>query len=246
MGATQGTGGAVTGSGPRPASRTVLDLKPPSAPGPKQALGTREQGGQGVAWVRGCRGRLRGSASPLAWGQGTPANFLKCPTLCSQTLSLGASLGDSVLGPAPRWHSPLHPGPALGLGCLVLTLKLIAIHPISPPRVLGGPEVEQGGPDNLGVTTARGTPSSLVQAGYQAWHAQAGVGRTLLWGPPGSQRQPLGVEMEGSGPGGELAVPQPGRGRESPGGGVSAQEVPEACPAGAGSEEAPQEGVTEV
>lgn len=88
----------------------------------------------------------------------------------------------------------LSPAPwALGLGCLVLTLKLIAIHPISPPRFLGGPEDEQGGPDNPGVTTARGTPSSLVQAGYQAWHAQAGVGRTLLWSPPGFQGQPLGV-----------------------------------------------------
>lgn len=129
---------------------------------------------------------------PTGLGQGTLARFLKCPTLCSQTFSPGATLGDSVRGPTPQWHSPPAPW-ALGLGCLVLTLKLIAIHPISPPRFLGGPEDEQGGPDNLGVTAARGTPSSLVQAGYQAWHAQAGVGRTLLWSPPGCQGQPLGV-----------------------------------------------------
>lgn len=127
----------------RPAPQTSLSTWP-------RALHGAGFGHQGAGRLRGglgprVSGHAEGLCVPTGLGQGTLANFLKCPTLCSQAFSLGATLGDSVLGPAPWWHSPLQPGPALGLGCPVLTLKLIAIHPISPRWVLEAQRLSREG-----------------------------------------------------------------------------------------------------
>lgn len=82
-------------------------------------------------------GQGKGALGPCP--QGTLASFLQRPTLSLFTdpQTVGAIPGNVMLGP-PHCGTLPPAGPShctLGpeAGCLVLTLKLIAIHHISPP-----------------------------------------------------------------------------------------------------------------